>query len=65
MENPDNGILIPPYHPGMYNVNQFPTVEDLINRSDNTLIKLMNWLKRPEISNCTDVKLLDKSQIFL
>lgn len=59
-ENPANGILIPPFCPG----GSQPSLINLLNREDRFLFKLMDWLKRPEVRNCTDVRYLDRSQIF-
>lgn len=59
MSNPANGILIPAYHPG-----KTPTLEQLLDRSDDALLKLKAWLERPEVMNAPDVRTLDKSKIF-
>lgn len=64
MQNPESGVLIPPYHPGHKNEAKIPTMEDLLDRSDTALLQLMNWLERPEVKNAEDVRLLDKTQIF-
>lgn len=59
MLNTQSGVLIPPYHPGKY-----PTLEQLLDRSDTALLKLKSWLERPEVKDAPDVRLLDKSRIF-
>ena len=51
-DNPDNGILIPQYVP------------KTIDEEDDALLKLMEWLKRPDVKNSTDVRNLDKKNIF-
>lgn len=56
-ENKGNGILIPAYEPEL---NEGALAED-----DDSLLKLENWLMSPEVINCKDVRLLDKSKIFL
>lgn len=60
-ENPNNGVLIPQYCPGGGNV---PTLTQLFDRSDDALIKLMEWLQKKEVMDCKDVRDLDKSEIF-
>jgi TFIIF-interacting CTD phosphatase-like protein len=64
MENPQNGILIRPYHPGKNRPEKFPTMEDLLDRSDKDLLQFMRWLERPEVRNAEDVRSLDKTNIF-
>jgi len=64
MQNPENGILIPIYHPGQDRPGKIPYMEDLLDRSDDALSKLTDWLDQPEVKNSTDVRNLDKSQIF-
>jgi hypothetical protein len=58
MDNPANGILIPPYSPE-------PTLESLTNRSDSRLLELKLWLQSPEVVNSTDYRNLNKNNIFL
>lgn len=55
-QNPNNGICIPVYEPN-------PTAEGL-RKDDICLLQVMNWLLRPEVMNCKDVRQLDKSKIF-
>lgn len=64
MENPNSGILIPPYQPGSNRPGKVPTMEDLLDRSDTALLQLMNWLELPEVKNATDIRTIDKSRIF-
>ena len=64
MLNPSSGILIPPYHPGKHRPDRIPLVEDLLDRSDDRLLQLKNWFERPEVRNCPDVTVLDKTRIF-
>lgn len=64
MENPANGTLVPIFHPGKNRPNKIPTMEDLLDRSDDALLKFKRWLERPEVRNCEDVRLLDKDHIF-
>jgi len=52
--NKDNGILIPPYEPELYE----------IHHEDHAFLQLMGWLSLPEVLNCEDVRLLDKNNIF-
>lgn len=59
MLNTQSGILIPPYHPG-----KNPSLEQLLDQSDDALLKLKRWLERPEVKNAPDVRTLDKSRIF-
>lgn len=56
IQNQENGIKIPPYHPSS-------TIENF-RRDDDTLLKLKSWLMRDEVIKATNVKLLDKSKIF-
>lgn len=60
--NPKNGILIPPYNPGNYLT---PKLDDLLDRSDNNLVKLINWFSRDEVINSKDIRELEKSNIFI
>jgi hypothetical protein len=55
--NPDNGILIPAYNPQL-------DINSLLEDKDDALMQLQNWLLRPEVINCNDVRLLDKDYIF-
>lgn len=64
MENPQNGVLIPPYCPGKDRESGNPEMEDLLDRSDDALLKFMAWLELPEVRNCTDVRKLNKQHIF-
>lgn len=63
MENPNSGVLIPAYYPGKGKLNG-PSLDDLLDRSDDALLKFMKWLERPEVRNAEDVRLLDKTKIF-
>jgi TFIIF-interacting CTD phosphatase-like protein len=54
--NPYNGIIIPAYKPA-FNLRSL--------RSDDIAFKqLIKWLMSPEVTNCKDVRTLDKSKIF-
>jgi len=64
MQNPNSGVLIPPYHPGNNRPGKIPTMEDLLDRSDDALLKLMEWLKRPEVMHAPDIRDMDKTKIF-
>lgn len=64
MQNPQNGVLIPPYYPGYENVGHTPNLANLLDRSDDMLLRFMRWLNLPSVRNAEDVRLLDKSQIF-
>lgn len=64
MENPQSGLLCPVFHPGKDRSNKIPTMEDLTDRSDRALLQLKEWLERPEVRNCLDVRTLDKTSIF-
>lgn len=63
-ENPQSGVLIPPYHPGKDNPGKIPSMNDLLDRSDNALLKLKAWLERPEVRDASDIRNVDKSNIF-
>lgn len=54
--NPLNGIEIIPYKPEF-------SIEG-IRMADNSLLKLMNWLSKPEVMYAEDVRKLDKKKIF-
>lgn len=56
LDNPENGILIPPYSP-------IPTLIDFM-LDDRSLDKLTKWFSRPEVIHAQDIRLLDKSHIF-
>ena len=55
-ENKGNGILIPAYEPELN--------EESLTEDDDNLLKLQRWLMSPEVINCEDLRLLDKSKIF-
>lgn len=55
-DNKENGIIIPPYNPGMEITN--------LRKDDQALIKLMEWFKTPEVRNATDIRKLNKKNIF-
>jgi len=64
-QNPDNAILIPPYHvpdPDFEN----PDVDYLapMFAPDFTLLVLITWLMTPEVMTSRDVRVLDKTEIF-
>jgi len=63
-DNPHNGILIPQYNPGLGNLNNIPTLDNLLDRKDDHLLRLMNWFSKPEVMSALDVRTLDKSYIF-
>lgn len=54
--NKDNGILIPRYEANM-------TVRG-IKEADESLLKLMKWLMKPEVRHSRDIRKLDKSEVF-
>jgi TFIIF-interacting CTD phosphatase-like protein len=54
--NPYNGILIPPYKPS-------PNIHSL-NSDDIALRQLSIWLLTPEVMNSTDIKNINKNNIF-
>ena len=54
--NPNNGIQIPPYEP-KFNIRSLRT-------DDIALKQLMTWLLKPEVMNSSDVRLLNKENIF-
>lgn len=56
LDNPENGILIPPYSPT-------PTLIDFM-LDDRSLDKLIKWFSLPEVIQAPDIRLLDKSHIF-
>ena len=55
-QNPENGILIPPYEPGN-------DIESLA-KPDDALLKLARWLLLEPVVKSEDVRHLDKSRIF-
>jgi len=55
--NPDNGVLIPDYEPK-------PTMSE-INKDDTSLIDLMKWFLKEDVVNSEDVRILDKTKIFV
>lgn len=57
VRNKQNGILIPAYSPQ-------DTISDL-QANDGVLEKVSKWLMKPEVVASKDVKLLDKSKIFV
>jgi hypothetical protein len=56
-KNKQNGILIPPYEPIEDNIKS-------LQQDDTALTELQNWLLKPEVMNASDVRVLDKSNIF-
>lgn len=54
--NNDNGILIPAYKP-YFNIYS-------LNKVDIHLNQFMIWLERNDVINCSDIRKLDKSDIF-
>ena len=54
-DNPDNGILFPPYAP--------TTIENM-KLDDYAYLVIMRWLMRPEVRGASDVRSLDKTTIF-
>ena len=64
MGNPRSGILIPQYFPGKSRPNEVPSMDDILDRSDNALLKLKEWLELPETRYSQDVRELDKTRIF-
>jgi TFIIF-interacting CTD phosphatase-like protein len=55
-QNPNNGILIPPYDPVL--------TEEGIRKDDLSLLQIMEWLKTPEVMNSKDIRKVDKNGIF-
>lgn len=54
--NPGNGILIPIYEPrGIHGIQ---------NDTDDCLVKLMGWFISKEVMNATDVRSINKNNIF-
>lgn len=64
ISNSENGVLIPVFYPGRNRPNRTPTLEDLLDRSDDCLLKFMSWLETDEVRNCEDVRTLAKEDIF-
>lgn len=60
MKNKNNGILIPPYHPGKKSKHD-PKLDVLLDRSDDSLIKIMEWLNRDDIKRCNDIQKIEKN----
>lgn len=60
--NPDNGILIPPYNPLP---QKFTLMDDQDPATqDRTLENLKKWFLLPEVKNSEDIRTLDKTNIF-
>ncbi len=59
MDNPQNGVLIPPFHPGEY-----PDLQALMDTSDHALLDFMKWLSTDEVQKATDYRVLQKDKIF-
>lgn len=55
-KNVGNGILIPRFEPEL-------TVENIM-ADEISLLQLQLWLMQPEVVRCTDVRKLDKNNIF-
>jgi hypothetical protein len=55
-KNPRNGIKIPPYEPRM--------TPDGIMTDDIALLQLMKWLELPSVINASDIRTVDKRNIF-
>lgn len=53
--NPNNGVLIPPYNPGI-------DIAQMTDRSDKCLFDLIKWLTN--IKSTENLTILNKSQIF-
>lgn len=64
INNPRNGILIPQFAPGEENYDEVPTIEELSDRSDDALLKLIKWFKSKEFTSSPDVRTLNKRHIF-
>lgn len=56
MENPNNGILIPPYNPSN-------NVVEILGR-DESLDLIRKWLNTPEVRHSTDIRKVPKDNIF-
>jgi len=54
--NTGNGVLIPPYEPPL-------TIEGL-KQDDHALLQFKQWLLKPEVIACKDIRTIDKSKIF-
>lgn len=55
-ENPDNGILIPPYTPFLN--------YDSLSGDDTALLQLKCWLQQPMVQNALDIREIAKDEIF-
>lgn len=60
MENPNNGVLIPPYNPELHDYKELLKY----NSQDTALLKLKAWLSSPTVRECSDIRTLDKKGIF-
>lgn len=54
VNNPDNAIHIPIFVPKLNNPND-----------DQSLLKIIEWVKRNNLKDCKDVRKVDKSNIFV
>jgi TFIIF-interacting CTD phosphatase-like protein len=64
MNNEENGILIPQYKPGNDRTNRVPTLEDLLDRSDDNLMKILKWFRGASLKDVPDFTVLDTGEIF-
>lgn len=57
MDNPDNAIVIPPYRP--------KATPGSIRSDDDMLPRLQRWFEQDHVMKSSDVRLLDKTSIFV
>ena len=56
IDNPDNGLTIPGFH---------PTVEKSFIHKDACLPQVINWLMQPEVMNAPDIRKVRKDKVFV
>lgn len=65
MNNPKNGLLIPPYQPENDEDCPLNEFKDWMMEEDRNLIKLKYWLLSEKVIKCKDVRKLKKNTIFI
>ena len=64
MNNANNGVLCPIYHPGKNRTNRIPTLNDLLDRSITLYINSKNGWRPDLVKNSNDLRDLDKLKYF-
>ena len=67
LDNPQNGLLLPSYEPGVTDVEndldglEEPEIQDLLDRTDTALLKIKEWILKNDFSPSSDMRMLDKN----